>query len=68
MTCVYVKDIVVRAVWTGVQAGLAVVVAAGAGWVDVSVWRLGGVAAVAAALAAIKTAVSYPNTPTPTDA
>lgn len=50
-----VRDLVERTVFTAAEAGLAVLVAAGAGWVDVGVWRGAGVAAVAAALAAVKT-------------
>ena len=50
-----VRDLVERTVYTAAEAGLAVLVAAGAGWVDVDVWRGAGVAAVAAALAAVKT-------------
>lgn len=65
MTLDYIKDIVVRAAWTGAQAGLAIVVAAGNGWVDVDVWRGAAVVAIASALAALKTAISFPRTPTP---
>lgn len=65
MTLEYVRDIAVRAGWTGVQAGLGVVVAAGTGWVDADLWQAAGIVAVAATLAAVKTAISYNYTPTP---
>jgi hypothetical protein len=60
-----VKDLAARAGWTFAQSALGVVVAAGAGWLDLDVWNAAGVAGVAAALAAIKTAISFPLTPTP---
>jgi len=43
------KDAVERAVWTAVEAGLAVLVIA-----DVSSWRAAGIAALAAAIACVK--------------
>jgi hypothetical protein len=49
------KDLAERTIYTALEAGTAVVVAAGAGWVDVDVWRGAGITAVAAALAAVKT-------------
>ena len=48
-------DLHERAVWTAAQAGLAVVVASGAGWVDVAVWKAAGIAAGAAGISAMKT-------------
>lgn len=51
------RDLLERAAWTAVQSALAVVVAAGSGWLDVNVWKAAGVAGVAAGLSALKTAV-----------
>jgi hypothetical protein len=42
---------------TAAQAGLAVVVAAGAGFVDVEVWRAAALAGGAAGLAALQAAI-----------
>jgi hypothetical protein len=52
-----VRDIVERTVWTAIEAGLAVVVAANAGWTDLAVWQSAAIVGVAAGLAAFKNAV-----------
>ena len=49
------KDLASRALWTASEAAVAVVVAAGADWVSLSVWEGAGIAAGAAALSAVKT-------------
>lgn len=50
-----VRDLLSRAAWTAVQAAVAVLVAAGANWVDVNVLKAAAIAGVAAGLSAIKT-------------
>jgi len=46
-------EIVRRAVATAVQAGLAVLVAAGTDWVSVGVWKAAGIAAGAGLISAL---------------
>lgn len=55
------KDMLTRAGWTFVQTLLAVVVAAGTDYVNVATWRAAVVAAGAAALSSLKTAVVQRN-------
>lgn len=55
MTNDNVRDLLTRAGWTAIQAAVAVLVAAGANWVDVNVLKAAGIAGVAAGLSAIKT-------------
>lgn len=47
-------DVLQRAAKSSVQAGFAILVAAGSGWLDVSVWQGAGMAALAAGAAVIK--------------
>lgn len=49
-----ILDVLSRAGWSAVQAGLSVLSAVGLGWVDLTVWRGAGVAALAAAGSVIK--------------
>lgn len=49
------KDLGTRAFWTFIQTLLAIVVAAGANWVDPKVWQAGAIAGGAAVLSAVKT-------------
>lgn len=51
------RDILERAAWTAAQSALAVLVAAGTGWLDVNVWKAAGIAGVAAGLSALKTSL-----------
>ncbi|MGQ0669538.1 MAG: hypothetical protein ACT4PO_07685 [Actinomycetota bacterium] len=51
------KDIVERVAFTGAEAFLAVLVASGAGYVNVSTLRAAAIAAGAAAIAALKVAI-----------
>ena len=51
-------DTTERVISTAVQAGLAVVVASGAGWVEADIWETAGVVAVASALSTIKAALA----------
>jgi len=48
------RDIVIRAAKTALQAGLSVVVAAGTGYVDIAVWKVAGIAAGAAFFSALQ--------------
>jgi hypothetical protein len=57
-TLSWAKDTAERVISTAVQSALAVVVASGAGWVDVDVWETAGVVAVASALSALKSALA----------
>lgn len=52
------RDIVIRATKTAVQTALAVLVAAGTGYIDVAVWKTAVVAAGAAALSAAQNSLS----------
>lgn len=47
-------DVMQRAAKSSLQAGVAIVVAAGSGWIDVSVWQGAGMAGLAAGAAVIK--------------
>jgi hypothetical protein len=49
------RDLAERAAFTAVETALAVVVAAGSGWVDVNVWKAAAISGVAAGLSAVKT-------------
>lgn len=51
------RNLLERALWTAAQAGLAVLAASGTGFVDIAVWKSAALAAGAAALSALKTAV-----------
>jgi len=63
----WVKDTIERVVVTFVQAFLAVVVAAGTDWLDVSTLRAAAIAGGAAVLAALKAVVATrtPDTVSP---
>jgi hypothetical protein len=50
-------DIAARAAKTAAQSGLAVLVAAGTGYLDASVWKAAGIAAGAAAISALHNAL-----------
>ena len=47
-----------RVVSTAVQTALGIVVVSGTDWLDVNVWQTAGIAAVAAALSALKSAIA----------
>lgn len=51
-------DIAGRAAKSFLQAALALVIAAGSGWIDVSVWQGGLIAGIAAAASVIKGAIA----------
>lgn len=51
------SNLVERALWTAAQAGLAVLVAAGTDYVNVATWKAAVIAAGAAGLSALKTAL-----------
>jgi hypothetical protein len=53
-----VRDIIIRATKTALQAGLAVVVAAGTGYIDINVWKVAGIAAGAAFFSALQNALT----------
>lgn len=55
------KNLIERAAWTAAQSALTVLVAAGTGFVDVQLWKAAALAAGAAALSALKTAVAEHN-------
>jgi hypothetical protein len=59
-----ISDILTRAVKTAIQSGLAIVVAAGTNFVDVSVWKAAGVAAGAALISALHNALITATAPT----
>lgn len=44
-----------RALWTGLQTGIAVLTADGLGWYSSEAWQTAAVAGIAAALSAFKT-------------
>lgn len=52
------SNLMSRALWTAAQAALTVLVAAGTGFVDVAVWKTAALAAGAAGLSALKTAIA----------
>jgi hypothetical protein len=52
------RDIIIRAAKTAIQSGLAVVVAAGTGFIDVAVWKVAGIAAGAAFISALQNGIS----------
>jgi hypothetical protein len=54
MTKAELKDVVERCVWTAIETATAVLVAAGTGWLEASVWQTAGVTAGAAVLSVIK--------------
>jgi hypothetical protein len=61
-------DALARAGWSFVQAAFAVLVAAGSGWLDVSVWQgaiVAGVAAAASVLKGLIAVKAQPDTITP---
>lgn len=63
-----VQDILARAAKSFLQAAVALLVAAGSGWLDASVWQAAGVAGVAAAAAILKSWIASrrpANTVTP---
>lgn len=47
-----------RSLWTAVQTGTAVVVAAGLGWIDADVWQMAGMAAGGGVVSVVKNYVS----------
>jgi hypothetical protein len=47
-------DIAIRATKTALQSGLAVLIAAGAGYVDAGVWKAAAIAAGAGAISALQ--------------
>lgn len=51
-----------RALWTAAQAGLTVLAAAGADFINVATWKAAAIAAGAAALSALKTAIQERRT------
>jgi hypothetical protein len=53
-----IRDIIIRAAKTALQSGLAVVVAAGTGYVDIAVWKVAGIAAGAAFFSALQNGLS----------
>lgn len=53
-----IRDILIRAAKTALQSGLAVVVAAGTGYVDINVWKVAGIAAGAAFFSALQNGVA----------
>lgn len=53
-----VRDIIIRAAKTALQAGLSVVVAAGTGYIDIQVWKVAGIAAGAAFFSALQNALT----------
>lgn len=53
-----VRDILIRASKTALQAGLSVVVAAGTGYIDIQVWKVAGIAAGAAFFSALQNALT----------
>lgn len=57
------KDVLVRAAKTFVQAALAVVVASGTGYVDVNVWKAAAIAGGAALIAFLWNLVGGPSDP-----
>lgn len=57
------QEILVRAVKTAAQSGLAIVVAAGWDFVDVAVWKAAAVAAGAALISAIHNALINATAP-----
>lgn len=55
------RDLIERAVWTAAQSFLTVLVAAGTDYVNVATWKAAVIAAGAAGLSALKTAVVSRN-------
>ena len=51
------SNLLERALWTAGQAFLAVLVAAGTDYIDVTTWKAAAIAAGAAGLSALKTAL-----------
>jgi len=43
-----------RALWTAIQTGSAVIVAAGLNWIEIDVWRLAGISAVGGVFSVVK--------------
>lgn len=56
-------DALARAGWSFGQAVIGVFVAAGSGWIDVSVWQAGLVAGVAAAASVLKGVIAIKRSP-----
>jgi len=55
------SDLVERALWTAAQSFLTVLVAAGTDFVNIATWKAAAIAAGAAGLSALKTAVQSRN-------
>lgn len=53
-----IRDIITRAAKTALQAGLAVIVAAGTGYIDINVWKVASIAAGAAFFSALQNGIT----------